>query len=243
MNKAERSLREEIIDRGREMNAAGINQGTSGNISARFGSRMLITPSAVPYEQLEPEMIASVGLDESGGGWEGPLAPSTEWRFHHAILLDRHDAEAVVHAHPTWCTALAMARKEIPACHYMIAAFGGNNVRCSGYATFGTEELARLAMDAMTDRTACLLANHGMIAIGESLARAMWRAIELETIARQYCSSLLIGGPILLDDAAVDDALKGFSHYGVPAAHDAKLRARKVRKEAEQWRDRSPDTG
>ena len=218
MNKAERSLREEIIDRGREMNAAGINQGTSGNISARFGSRMLITPSAVPYEDLGPEMIASVGLDEPGGAWEGPLAPSTEWRFHHALLRDRHDAEAVVHAHPTWCTALAMARKEIPACHYMIAAFGGNNVRCSGYATFGTEELARLTVDAMKNRTACLLANHGMIAIGDSLARAMWRAIELETIARQYCSSLLIGGPVLLDDAAVDDALKGFSHYGVPAA-------------------------
>lgn len=220
MNKAEQSLREEIIDRGREMNAAGINQGTSGNISARFGSRMLITPSAVPYEDLVPEMIASVGLDESGGAWEGPLAPSTEWRFHHALLLDRHDAEAVVHAHPTWCTALAMARKEIPACHYMIAAFGGNSVRCSGYATFGTEELSRLVMEAMAERTACLLANHGMITIGESLARAMWRAIELETIARQYCSSLLIGGPVLLDDTAVDDALKGFSHYGVRTAHD-----------------------
>lgn len=220
MNKAEQSLREEIIDRGREMNAAGINQGTSGNISARFEDRMLITPSAVPYEDLAPEMIASVGLDESGGAWEGPLAPSTEWRFHHALLRSRPDARAVVHAHPTCCTALAMARKEIPACHYMIAAFGGNNVRCSGYATFGTEELSRLVMEAMTERTACLLANHGMITIGESLARAMWRAIELETVARQYCFSLLIGGPVVLDDAAVDEALKGFSHYGVPTARE-----------------------
>ena len=103
-------------------------------------------------------------------------------------MRGRPDAGAVVHAHPTYCTTLAIARKEIPSCHYMIAAFGGNNVRCAGYATFGSEELSELAIDAMTDRTACLLANHGMIAIGETLAKAMWRAIELETIAKQLLS-------------------------------------------------------
>ena len=220
MKKAEKSLREEIVARCREMNAAGINQGTSGNISARFEDRMLITPSATPYEDLAPKMIASVALDDPDGAWEGPLTPSTEWRFHHALLRGRDDAEAVVHAHPIYCTTLAITRKEIPACHYMIAAFGGNNVRCSGYATFGTEELSRLVMEAMTERTACLLANHGMITIGESLARAMWRAIELETIARQYYFSLLIGGPVVLDDAAIGDVSKGFSRYGVPATPD-----------------------
>ena len=214
MNKAEKSLREEIVARCREMNAAGINQGTSGNISARFEGRMLITPSAIPYEHLEPEMIASVALDDPEGSWEGPLGPSTEWRFHYHLMRERAEAGAVVHAHPTYCTTLAIARKEIPACHYMIAAFGGNNVRCSAYATFGTEELSRLAMEAMTDRTACLLANHGMITIGESLVRAMWRAVELETIARQYYLSLLIGGPVLLDDASVGDTVRGFSRYG-----------------------------
>ena len=222
MKKAEKSLREEIVARSREMNAAGINQGTSGNISARLGDRMLITPSATPYEELGPEMIASVALDDPDGAWEGPLAPSTEWRFHHRLLRCRADAKAVVHAHPTYCTTLAIARREIPACHYMIAAFGGNNVRCSGYATFGTEELSRLAMEAMTNRTACLLANHGMITIGESLSRAMWRAIELETIARQYFLSLLIGGPVLLDAAAIDATLKGFAGYGVPATPEEK---------------------
>ena len=230
MNKAEQSLREEIVARCREMNAAGINQGTSGNISARFEDRMLITPSAVPYERLEAGMIASIALDDPDGAWEGPLTPSTEWRFHHALLRGRPDARAVVHAHPTCCTALAMARKEIPACHYMIAAFGGNNVRCSGYATFGTEELSRLVVEAMTERTACLLANHGMITIGESLARALWRAIELETIARQYYFSLLIGGPVVLDDAAVDAALKGFSHYGVPTAHEGSRKPKAKRR-------------
>ena len=214
MKKAEKALRAEVVARCREMNAAGINQGTSGNISARFGPRMLITPSATPYELLEAEMIASVSLDDPNGAWEGPLPPSTEWRFHHALLRGREDAAAVVHAHPTYCTTLAIARREIPACHYMIAAFGGRNVRCSGYATFGSEELSRLALEAMADRNACLLANHGMIAVGESLAEAMWRAIELETIARQYYYSLLIGGPVLLGDAEIDDTMEGFSAYG-----------------------------
>ena len=234
MTKAEQSLREDIVARCCEMNTAGINQGTSGNISARFEDRMLITPSAVPYERLEAGMIASIALDDPDGAWEGALIPSTEWRFHHALLRSRPDARAVVHAHPTWCTALAMARKEIPACHYMIAAFGGNNVRCSDYATFGTEELSRLAVDAMKNRTACLLANHGMIAIGESLARAMWRAIELETIARQYCSSLLIGGPVLLDDAAVDAALEGFSHYGMSGTPKESRKPKRKRREKTQ---------
>ncbi len=215
MTKTEKALREELVERYREMNRAGINQGTSGNISARFEDRMLITPSATPVDALTLDTIASVALDDPHGAWEGPLAPSTEWRFHRALLRGRDDARAVVHAHPTYCTTLAIARREIPACHYMIAAFGGNNVRCSGYATFGTEELSRLIMDAMSGRSACLIANHGMVAIGESLAKAMWRAIELETIARQYYLSLLIGGPILLDDIEIGAASKGFTRYGV----------------------------
>lgn len=214
MNKAERALRREIIDRCREMNEKGINQGTSGNISARFGDRMLISPSAISYDELEPEMIASLPLD-GDGEWEGPKKPSSEWRFHFALLRERADANAVLHAHPTYCTTLAMARKEIPACHYMIAAFGGNNVRCAGYATFGTESLSKLAVQAMEERTACLLANHGMIVIGDTLGKAMWRAVELETIARQYYLSLQIGSPVVLSDAAIDETHAGFAGYGL----------------------------
>lgn len=221
MKKAELALREDIIARCREMNSSGINQGTSGNISVRFEDRMLISPSATPYDQMTPEMIASVGLEDTSGRYEGPLKPSTEWRFHQKLLRGRPDAGAVVHAHPTYCTTLAIARKEIPSCHYMIAAFGGNNVRCAGYATFGSEELSELAIDAMADRTACLLANHGMIAIGETLAKAMWRAIELETIAKQYYLSLAIGGPVLLSDAAIDDTHRGFAGYGLQDDADA----------------------
>ncbi len=217
MCKAERELRREIVACCREMNASGINQGTSGNVSARLGDTMLISPSAVPYDALEPGMIAAVALDDPGGAWEGPLRPSTEWRFHHRLLRERADAGAVVHAHPTYCTTLAIARKEIPACHYMVAAFGGDSVRCAGYARYGTEELSDLALAAMQDRTACLLANHGMITVGETLARAMWRAIELETLARQYYLSMLIGGPVLLGPAAIEETLAAFAGYGLQA--------------------------
>ncbi|MEL7137897.1 MAG: class II aldolase/adducin family protein [Pseudomonadota bacterium] len=215
MKKAEKELRAEIVAACRAMNAQGINQGTSGNISARFDDRMLISPSATPYDRIEPEMVASIPLDDASGTWDGPLKPSTEWRFHHKLLRGRSDAGAVVHAHPTYCTTLAMARKPIPSAHYMIAAFGGNDVRCAGYATFGTEALSELALDAMQDRTACLLANHGMITIGETLEKAMWRAVELETIAKQYYHTLLIGGPVLLSDAEVEDTHKGFGSYGI----------------------------
>lgn len=216
MDATERDLRRDLVARLRELNARGLSEGTSGNISVRHGARMLISPSATPYDTLEPEMIASVDLADPAGGYVGPLKPSTEWRFHHALLRERPEAQAVVHAHPPHCTALAIARREIPACHYMIAAFGGPNVRCAGYATFGTQALSDLAVEALRERTACLLANHGMIAIGDSLARAMWRAVELETLARQYILSLAVGNPVILDDAAIAEAMDLFAGYGNP---------------------------
>lgn len=211
--------RQAIIDACRDMNASGLNQGTSGNVSVRHGAVMLITPSATPYDAMTPDMIAEMPLDAGAedGAWSGPRKPSTEWRFHRDILRARPEIGAVVHAHPPYCTTLAVARRPIPACHYMIAAFGGKDVRCSGYATYGTAALSALALDALTDRTACLLANHGMIALGETLDKAMWRAVELETIARQYYQSLLIGGPVLLDDAAIAETMAGFGSYGLAA--------------------------
>lgn len=237
MTRGEQELRQEIVARCREMNAAGVNQGTSGNISARLGDRMLITPSATPYETMTPDMIASMpidgaGIDGAGDAYDGPLKPSTEWPFHRRLLQERGDAAAVVHAHPTYCTVLAIARKSIPACHYMIAAFGGVDVRCAGYARFGSAELAGLAAEAMAGRTACLLANHGMIALGETLGKAMWRAIELEAIAKQYYLSLSIGGPVLLSDAEIDEALAAFAGYGVqdPPPRKRKPRAAPARR-------------
>lgn len=215
MASTERDMRQAIIDQCLFMNACGLNQGTSGNISARFEDKMLITPSATPYDKLTPEMIASMPFDAEYGTWHGPLKPSTEWRFHFDILKNRTDMGAVVHAHPTYCTTLAIAHKEIPACHYMIAAFGGTNVRCAPFARYGTPELSVLAIEALKDRSACLLANHGSIAMGEDLDKAMWRAVELEAIARQYVLSLTIGGPILLTDEQIAETAAGFSSYGV----------------------------
>lgn len=219
MKKSEEALRRELIEKCRFMNASGLNQGTSGNVSTRFEDRMLITPSATPYEAMEPEMIAALPFDGEYGAWEGPLKPSTEWRFHFDIMKSRPDVGAVVHAHPTYCTVLAIARKEIPAVHYMMAAFGGTTVRCSDYATFGTAELSKTALAALEDRTACLLANHGMIATGEDLGKAMWRAVELETIARQYYLSLMIGGPVILSDGAIAETAAAFGSYGVQDDH------------------------
>ena len=221
MTPDEEAMRRAIIDGCLSMNAAGINQGTSGNIATRFGDRMIVTPSATPYDKMTPASLASCGLDGDEPEWHGPLPPSTEWRFHRDILRERPEIEAVVHAHPPYCTAFAMARRGIPAAHYMIAAFGGNDVRCSEYETFGTAALSATALDALEGRTACLLANHGMITLGETLAKALWRAVELETLARQYHHALALGSPVLLSEAEVAEAAAGFATYGLRSADDS----------------------
>jgi L-fuculose-phosphate aldolase len=213
----ERQLREAIIAKCRWMNASGLNQGTSGNISARYKDRMLITPSATPYEAMKPEMIAAMSLDDADGEWSGPLQPSTEWRFHLDIMRARPDVGSVVHTHSTYATVLAIARKPIPACHYMMAAFGGTDIRCAGYARYGTAELSELALAALEGRNGCLLANHGMIAVGANLDKAMWLAVELETIARQYYLSLALGAPVILSDEEIAETARGFSTYGLQA--------------------------
>jgi L-fuculose-phosphate aldolase len=207
-------LRRGIVEACRRMNASGLNQGTSGNISARHGDAMLITPTGTPYDEMAPEDIARMPLEGEYGSWEGPLAPSSEWRFHLDIMRARPEVGAIVHCHPTYGTALAMCRKEIPAAHYMIAAAGGPSVRCGGYATYGTKELSEEALKALEGRTCCLLANHGTIATGADLGKAMWLAVELETLARQYYLTLCIGGPVLLPDAEIELVKERFRSYG-----------------------------
>ena len=198
------------------MNASGLNQGTSGNISVRHRARMLITPTAIPYDAMTPDMIAAFPIEGDYGSWEGTRLPSTEWRFHLDILRARPAVGGIVHTHSAFATVLAIARKPITACHYMIAAFGGTDVRVADYATYGTKQLADNALKALEGRTACLLANHGMIATGNDLDDAMWRAVELETIAKQYFHALQIGGPVILPDSAIADTLQAFSTYGLP---------------------------
>ncbi len=211
----EQKHREALVTACRQMNALGINQGTSGNISVRCGESMLISPSATPYHLMQAKDVAAMPLAGEYGSWAGPLKPSTEWRFHLDIMRSRPDAGAVVHAHPTYCTALAITRRGIPACHYMMAAFGGIDVRCAPYATFGTKELSEHAIRALDGRNACLLANHGMIVVGADLDKAMWLAVELETIARQYYLSLLIGGPVVLSEADIAETAAKFTTYGL----------------------------
>ena len=215
MDNAELDLRRDIIAQCRWMNAHGLNQGTSGNISARYHDQMLITPSAVPYDDMEPEMIAAMPITGDTDEWHGPLKPSTEWRFHRDILRARPDAGAVVHTHATFCTILSIARKPIPAVHYMIAAFGGPDIRCAPYARYGTQELSDNVVAALEGRNGCLLANHGMIAVGASLPKTMWLANELECLARQYYHSLLIGTPFVLPDEEIAGVMEGFKSYGL----------------------------
>ena len=210
----EKETRQKIIGFCLEMNASGLNQGTSGNISARHDGAMLITPSGVPYADLEPDAIVRMRLDGDEPTWEGDLKPSSEWHFHRAILEAKPEQGAIVHTHSTFATVLSIGRRDIPACHYMIAAFGGATVRCADYATFGTPELSANVIRAMDGRSACLLANHGMIACGKDLDKAMWSAVELETLSRQYYHSLQLGEPFILDDAEMERVAEKFKSYG-----------------------------
>jgi L-fuculose-phosphate aldolase len=207
----EREKRQSIIEACRSMNALGINQGTSGNISLRHDTGLLITPTSVPYETMRPEQIVFMDMD---GSFDPAQRPSSEWRFHLDILKARLEVNAVVHAHPPYSTILAIMGLEIPPVHYMIAVAGGDTIRCAPYATFGTQELSEHAVKALEDRLACLLEHHGMIAVGPSLSKAMWLAVEVETLARQYHGCLQIGTPRLLSKAEIKNVLGRIAGYG-----------------------------
>jgi L-fuculose-phosphate aldolase len=203
--KNEWKLREEIVARCRELNGRGINQGTSGNISARCGEGFLISPSSFPYEMMEPKHIVPMRFD---GTYDGEFKPSSEWRFHLDILAARSDVQAVIHAHPIQCTTVSILGHDIPPLHYMIAVAGADTIRCAEYATFGTEELSRNALAALGTSNACLLANHGVIVTGGNLAGAMWLLVEVETLAHQYTNTLALGGPKLLTEEQMADVRK-----------------------------------
>ncbi len=211
------AARRAIIDACRKMNALGINQGTSGNISVRFGDAMLITPTALPYDKMKPADLCRMPLEGDYGSFEGALMPSSEWRFHLDIMRARPDVGAVVHCHSTYATALAICHHEIPAVHYMIAAAGGPTIRVAEYATYGTKELSDNALRALEGRTCCLLGNHGQIATGPTLDRALWLAAELEVLAKQYTLTRLIGGARILPDDEIARVVEKFKGYGPQA--------------------------
>jgi L-fuculose-phosphate aldolase len=213
----EQELRAAIVATARAMNAAGINRGKSGNVSARMQSDgfdgFLVTPTGMPYDTITAEDIVAMTLD---GEARGSRRASSEWRFHRDLYRVRDDLHAIVHVHAPFATTLACLRRGIPAFHYMIAAAGGRDIRCAPYATFGSPELAAHAVEAMAGRRACLLSNHGMIAAGADLPAALALAGEVEGLAEMYWRALQIGEPVLLSEAEMDVVLEKFRTYGQP---------------------------
>ena len=216
----ERELREAVIATAREMNALGINRGKSGNVSARCRDGnyhgFLITPSGMPYASIRAADIVAMPVAGRGDAARGARRPSSEWRFHRDIYRARSDAEAIVHTHAPFATSLACLQRGIPAFHYMVAVAGGDDIRCAPYATFGTQALSDRAVAALEGRRACLLANHGMIAIGASLGAALALAVEVETLAEMYWRARQLGEPLLLSAAEMKVVVAKFGSYGQP---------------------------
>ena len=205
-------LRKQIIKTAIEFNASGLSVGTSGNLSARTSHGYLITPTGIPYHQLKEADI--VEMDLKGNVTQGNLKPSSEWHFHQGIYQARDEINAIVHVHSDFATGLACTRQDIPAFHYMVARAGGDSIRCAAYATFGTEALSQNTVKALEGRCACLLANHGMIALGKDIDSAYKLAEEVENIAKQYWISKQLGGVVLLDDEEMKLNIEKFKTYG-----------------------------
>lgn len=201
-----------VIAACRELGRRGLTHGTSGNIGLRHDDRQFfLSPTGMAYDTLEPEDIPLMDLD---GLWHGRRRPSSEWRFHRDIFRFLADAGAVVHTHSQHATALACTGRGIPAFHYMVAVAGGADIRCAPYHTFGTQELSDAVLAALDDRKACLLANHGLIAIGATLDAALTLAGEVENLAAQYCAALALGDVRILDGSEMQRVLDKFRTYG-----------------------------
>ena len=205
-------LRKHIIETVIMFNTSGLSTGTSGNLSARTSKGFLITPTGVPYLQLKEADI--VEMDLQGNIIQGDLKPSSEWYFHRDIYLVREEINAIAHVHSNYATGIACTRQDIPAFHYMVVRVGGDSIRCAEYATFGSEMLSQNAVKALEGRNACTLANHGMIALGESIGSAYQLAEEVENLAKQYWISKQLGEVVLLDDEEMELNLEKFKIYG-----------------------------
>ncbi|PID71768.1 MAG: class II aldolase [Desulfobulbus propionicus] len=206
----ELQLRTDVLGIAREMNSCGLNQGTSGNLSVRWGDGFLLTPSALPYDVCEPEDLVFMDMDGQG---KGKRKPSSEWRMHRDMYLARPEAGCVLHAHPIWCTTLACLERDIPPFHYMVAVAGGESVPCAPYRLFGSQELSDAILETMKGRRACLLAHHGLVCCTESLDTILPLAIEIETLAKIYVQALQIQEPPLLSQEQMDQVKERFTSY------------------------------
>lgn len=200
-----------VLATARAMNASGINRGTAGNVSVRAEGGFVITPTGMAYDRCESEDMVFVAMN---GTPQGRRKPSSEWRFHRDIYAARPEAGAVIHTHSPFATSLACMGMAIPAFHYMIARFGGTDVRCADYATFGTQELSDAVVKALEGRSACLMAHHGMVVFGQDLDEALAKAVELETLCEQFWRVLQIGGTRILGEAEMKTVIAKFAGYG-----------------------------
>lgn len=215
------ALRSALIEACRDLRRLGLTHGTSGNVSIRRDTdTFFVSPTGLDYAVLEPADVPLMSLE---GRWYGRRRPSSEWRFHRDILATRREVGAVVHAHPRYATALACTGRGIPAFHYMVAVAGGRDIRCAPYRTFGSQALSEVALAALHERRACLLAHHGLIALGTEVARALSLAAEVENLAAQYAAALAIGGVGTLDAQEMARVIEKFRTYGAQDAQDAEL--------------------
>ena len=202
---------DDLLAAARALEGQGLNRGTAGNLSCRSADGFLITPTGMDYGQCTADDM--VAMTHSGQA-RSRRQPSSEWRFHRDIYLARPDAGAIVHCHSPFAVSLACQGLDIPPFNYMVARFGGRDIRCAGYATFGTQELSDRIMAALAGRCACLMAHHGMVVFGRDLATAVALAVELESLCEQFWRVLAIGGPRLLPDDEMDRVLARFADYG-----------------------------
>ena len=207
--------RENLLSIAQKLIETGLNKGTAGNASVRLKDNgsdgFLVTPSGMVVEDMSAASMVQMQFD---GSYEQGKIPSSEWRFHRDILVSRADINAVVHTHSMFATTLACSRKDIPPFHYMIAVVGGDTIRCAPYALFGSQALSDNALAALVDRKACLLANHGMIALGRDLDDALAVTIEVENLCEQYWRALQLGEPHILSEAEMRDVFQQFKGYG-----------------------------
>lgn len=211
MSAVDLELAEKVLATARAMNASGINRGSAGNVSARCADGFVITPTGMAYDACGPADMVRVGAD---GAASGRRKPSSEWRFHRDIYAARPEAGAVVHTHSPFATALACQQQGVPAFHYMVARFGGADLRCAAYATFGSQELSDAIVAALDGRSACLMAHHGMVVFGRDCDQALALAVELETLCEQYWRVLQLGAPKLLATDEMERVLAKFASYG-----------------------------
>lgn len=214
--KTMQNSREQLLTISQQLSVSGLNRGTSGNASIRVSNAagqagFLITPTGMAVDKMTP--IDMVWMDFSGNA-SGTREPSSEWRFHLDILKTRPEVNAVIHTHSMFASTFSTFRRDMPAFHYMIALAGGDSIRCAPYALFGSQQLSDNAVRALQDRKACLLANHGMIAVGETPEKALYITQEVETLCEQYLRALQVGEPVLLTDAEMEEVMVQFSGYG-----------------------------